>query len=97
MTPKEFRAELVKIMPGYWMDETSGVLRPAIEAYLADSEMTAEQIAAMRAYLRQWINAPEWRGGGVLAGLRISVDVLENRDQIEDWLDRANEIGIDPL
>lgn len=83
--------------PGYWKDETSGALRPAVEAYLAGGEMTPEQIAAMRAYLRQWINAPGWVGGGVLTGLRISVDILQSRDQIAVWLDRADEIGIDPL
>jgi hypothetical protein len=27
--------------PGYWMNETSGVLRPAIEAYLNHDELTA--------------------------------------------------------
>lgn len=42
--------------PGYWMHETTGVLRPAIEAYLSRSldphspEMTPEQIAAVRGY-----------------------------------------------
>ena len=38
----------------YWMYETSGVLRPAIEAYFSGL-MTDQHIAAMRAYLRQWI------------------------------------------
>ena len=42
-------------VPGYWMNETSGVLRPAIEAYLLEKDMTAQQIAAMRAYIRQWM------------------------------------------
>ena len=37
--------------PGYWKHETSGVLRPAVEAYLGGGPMTGSQIAAMRAYL----------------------------------------------
>lgn len=41
--------------PGYWMNETSGVLRPAVEAYLNGTEMTPGQIVAMRGYLRQWV------------------------------------------
>jgi hypothetical protein len=32
--------------PGYWMHETSGVLRPAVEAYLRDEPMTEAQIEA---------------------------------------------------
>jgi hypothetical protein len=46
--------------PGDWMNEQTGVLCAAIEAYLEWRAMTPEQIAAMRAYLRQWIAAPEW-------------------------------------
>ena len=82
--------------PGYWMDETSGVLRPAIEAYLHGEEMTGEQVAAMRAYLRQWIAAPAWRGPGV-EFLRGEIDGITDRRKIRDWLAMAEEEGIDPL
>lgn len=50
------------VIPGYWMNETSGVLRPAIEAYLAGGPLAAEHVGAMRAYLRQWIFATAWLG-----------------------------------
>ncbi len=83
--------------PGFWMDETSGVLRPAIEAYLHGDTMTAEQVAAMRAYLRQWIAAPHWRGADALAELRGGIDALTSRFAIADWLKRAERLGIDPL
>ncbi len=89
-------------VPGYWMNETSGVLRPAIEAYLAPAidphapPMTLAQIAAMRAYLRQWINAPAWRGP-MIDVLRTQVDEITTREAIDRWLDRALEEGIDPL
>lgn len=51
---------VIENAPGYWMDETSGVLRPAVEAYLHGRDMTPEEIVAMRAYLRQWIMATTW-------------------------------------
>ena len=35
---------------------------PAVEAYLRRKPMTSEHMAAMRAYLRQWIMAPAWMG-----------------------------------
>jgi hypothetical protein len=83
--------------PGYWMHETSGVLRHAVEAYLHGNAMTAEQVAAMRAYLRQWINAPHWGGGDYLEELRNGIDALGSRFAIADWLNRAEQLGIDPL
>ena len=51
-------------------------------------------IAAMRAYLRQWIAGFFGSGAADLAG---RVDKLTSRAAIEDWLDDATEIGIDPL
>ena len=83
--------------PGYWMHETSGALRPAVEAFLLDEPMTEEQIAAMRAYLRQWI-AGDWVcDRQELDRLRASVDGLTTRRAISDWIDFAVEEGIDPL
>jgi hypothetical protein len=83
--------------PGYWMFETSGVLRPAIEAYLHDEPLTPEQVAALRAYLRQWIDAPHWGGGDDLEELRRRIDGLTSRTAIHAWLGRAEQLGIDPL
>jgi hypothetical protein len=67
--------------------------------------MTEPQIAAMRAYLRQWImvtvgdhnphaGAEEltWLGE-----MRARVDGLTSRGAIERWLDGALEHNIDPL
>ena len=83
-------------VPGYWMRESSGVLRPAIEAYLYREPMSDGHIAAMRAYLRQWINAPTWQGPDIDT-LRAEVDGLTTRAAISSWLDRAEMAGIDPL
>ena len=80
--------------PRYWMHETSGVLRPAVEAYLHDEPMTDAQIAAMRAYLRRWIEAPHWAGAALL---RRDVVGLTSRAAISAWLNRAERLGIDPL
>jgi len=74
-----------------------GALRPAIEAYVNGKDMTPEQIAAMRAYLRQWIEADGWAPGKRLDILRQSVDMLVTRDAIAAWLASALHEGIDPL
>lgn len=88
--------EHAALSPGYWMYETSGVLRPAVYAYLLDDPLTPEQVAAIRAYLRQWIAAPAWAGPEVQA-LRAGIDGLQGRREITAWLARAMEAGIDPL
>lgn len=82
--------------PCYWQYETTGTLRPVIKAYLTGDEMTDEQIAAMRAYLRQWIEAPVWKGD-VIEDLRQALDGLTSRDAIAAWLATAMDNGIDPL
>jgi hypothetical protein len=87
------------------MYETSGMLRPAIEAYLNHEPMTPEHIAALRAYLRQWIRAGIWdrnpHAGPTekswLAGMRDDIDGLTSRAAIRAWLKRAIDGGIDPL
>lgn len=83
-------------VPGFWMHETSGVLRPVVESYLAGDHMTDSDIPVMRAYLRQWILAPSWQGAGV-EDLRTGIDRLTSRDAIDAWLAAALELGIDPL
>jgi len=75
------------------MYETSGALSAAIEAYLAGGAMTDAQIAAMRAYLQQWI-AGEWAEADML---RANISGLVSREAIATWLADAEDIGIDPL
>lgn len=81
--------------PGFWMDETSGVLRPAVWAYLRGEPMLTEHIVALRAYLRQWILG-DWQGPEIAARRR-EVELLTTREEIDRWIDRAVAIGIDPL
>ena len=82
-------------VPGYWQNETSGVLRPAVEAYLYGGPMTDDQIGAMRAYLRQWMAGP-WLGPAADT-LRKTVYLITSRAALEAWLRFANEANIDPL
>ena len=89
-----FPVRLQRILPSYWVFETSGTLRPAIEAYLLGGPMSAEHIATMRDYLRQWIMADVWRD---VDDLRDLVDHITSRTMIAGWLVLALDAGIDPL
>ena len=81
-------------MPGFWRNETSGVLRPAVERYL-NRKTKPEDIPIMRAYVRQWV-AGDFRGEGI-AELRASVDEIINLETLDAWINRAIDAGIDPL
>jgi hypothetical protein len=83
--------------PGYWMNETSGVLRPAIVDYLKGRPLDEAKIAAIRAYLRQWIMHGDWAETPAVETLRQGVDGLTSRQAIGAWLQLALEHGIDPL
>jgi hypothetical protein len=82
--------------PGFWRNETSGVLRPAVEAYLKGEPLSLNQIAAMRAYLRQWMRKGDWRGERI-EDLREAVERIRRRRDIDVWLQLAAAEGIDPL
>ena len=86
--------------PRYWANEQSGALRPAVERYLKGETLSPADIAALRAYIRQWIMSPAWdlnpHGTSELQPLRDMVDSLNSRAQIELWTDRAVEACVDP-
>lgn len=83
-------------IPGYWPNETSGVLVPVVRAYLEGVELDVAGVATMRAYLRQWVAGPLFVGPD-LEQLRADVDELVSTDDVRAWLDRALDAGVDPL
>jgi hypothetical protein len=96
---RKFRVELYegRNAPGYWRYETSGVLAPAVEAYIKGEALTHGQVMLMKMYLRQWIMAPCWRGDAELEDLRWSVELIQTQQDIRNWLWRAMDEGHDPL
>jgi hypothetical protein len=86
---------MTTVAPGYWMNETSGVLRPVVERWLNGRPLTAPELATMRAYLRQWM-AGDWQGPAA-ADLRARVDLIRSNGALDRWLSDAADVGIDPL
>lgn len=82
-------------IPGYWMNETSGVLRPAILAYLNQEPLTEEHIVTLRAYFRLWV-AAEFAGPAIET-LRRNVDCINSRRTVKAWLEQAEHADIDPI
>jgi hypothetical protein len=82
--------------PGFWKYEVSGQLARVVEAYLRFKPMSEADIAMMRAYLRQWINADGFIGPEI-EDLRRRVDDLTSREALDVWLSDAVMAGADPL
>jgi hypothetical protein len=82
--------------PAYWTSEQSGVLRPAIEAYLCGRPLTTMQIAGIRAYFKQWIGSEVWAGPGIEV-LRTLAETIRTRVDIDRWVRMADKEGLDPL
>lgn len=89
------RDDTVKTAPGFWMNETSGALQPAVIAYLKGDWLSQPQVVAIRAYLRQWM-AADWKGE-LVAELRADIDEIHTKSDIDDWVEKAMEIAIDPF
>jgi hypothetical protein len=87
-------------VPLYWMNETSGILRSAVQAYVTAEtngpDMTAEQFELFRAYLTYVIHAPCWKG---LDRRRFAFKLAAATDTaaIHTILMELLDFGIDPL
>lgn len=99
--------------PKYWKYETGGELAAAVLQYLTGRSLTIRDVALMRAYLQQWVNSPVWTacaepdgpeafpdGPEVfqqLDALRKSVGQIRNREDLEQAIAIAVDLGMDPL
>ncbi len=90
--------------PKYWVLETGGELRPAIERYLCGMAPRGNDLALIRRYLKQWIDSPVWdrapldeAGRRQLAERRAEVNTLATTSAIVDYIDSLSEMGMDPL
>lgn len=82
-------------VPCFWMNETSGQLRPVVEAYVRGEPLDYRQVATMRVYLRQWMQGP-WKGP-MIDVLRTQLEQMTTREDLDRWFDRALAADIDPL
>lgn len=91
------RKPILKAAVRLWLSDTTGVLRPAVESYLAGGSMRSADVAVVRDYLREWIVAPGWVQDHDLDRLRTWVNDLQTPNDIQAWLELATYCGIDPL
>ena len=90
--------------PLYWGNEQSGVLQAAVLAFydaaINKMPLATEHLALVRHYLAYVIHAPCWWDGdegSELTALRAEVHRLSSVEEINRWIMRCLDVGIDPL
>lgn len=83
----------VETPPRFWMEETTGALSAAVDAYMNGERLPTEQLQLLRLYLRQFIErallAPEANRRLLLS----KIDKLKTTNDIENFADEISEYG----
>lgn len=90
----------------YWMYETSGQMADAVKTYFNwvldpdASILTEQQIDLLKYYVQLWADYP-WKGDedyqADLAVLRQLATGIKTVEDINNWIDEALDLGIDPF
>ncbi len=86
--------------PYNWRSDTSGQIQEAIHAYRAQLELNGLQIFIIVDYLSHWVLAPCWDMLVFemdLKRLRLSVHSLSTVEEIHAWVQKAMDLGMNPL
>jgi hypothetical protein len=96
---------MMEFGPRYWREEITGCLAKPIRKFLNGFTLDDGEIALIRAYLEQWVDAPVWdmnphadpEGRRELAALRQEAREIATRADIGRWMYKAMQMGMDPL
>ncbi len=87
-------------VPLYWMNEETGKMRAAVQAFLQDgmggATMSLEHFNLLQAYLVYVVEAPCWKGIPV-AEIVEAIDKATNAKELSAVIHRCLDFGIDPL
>jgi hypothetical protein len=91
--------------PKFWRYETGGELVPAMERYIRGESLQLRDVSLIRAYLRQWVEAPVWEMNPLrtlessiaLGILRAKVAGASTKGHLDSCVQFAIELGMDPL
>ena len=79
--------------PRFWMEEQTGVLSDAVETYLEGERLNPAQLAAIKVYLKQFVERAPLAGEAKLPLLVQRIDRLRTTRDIEDFADEVAEYG----
>ncbi len=79
--------------PRFWMEEQTGVLEDAVETYIAGGPLKPAQLAAIKIYLKQFVERAPLVGEAKVNLLSQKVDRLKTTRDIENFADEVAEFG----
>ena len=79
--------------PRFWMEEQTGVLSDAVETYLEGDRLNPVQLAAIKVYLKQFVERAPLTGDAKVHLLVQKIDRLKTTREIEDFADEIAEYG----
>jgi hypothetical protein len=79
--------------PRFWMEEQTGVLEDAVQAYMEGDRLTADQLRALKTYLKQFVERAPLTGDAKVNLLLQRLDRLRTTREIEDFADELAEFG----
>ncbi len=79
--------------PRFWMEEQTGVLSAAVEAYLDGQRLKPDQLAAIKVYLKQYIERAVLAGAAKVPLLLSKIDKLKTTGDLERFADEVAEFG----
>lgn len=79
--------------PRFWMEETTGALNEAVDAYMNGEKITATQLDVIKLYLRQYIERAVLSSDANKKLLLSKIDKLKTTADVERYADEISEYG----
>lgn len=79
--------------PRFWMEETTGALSEAVDAYMNGERLATEHLQLIRLYLRQFIERAQLAPEANRKVLLSKIDKLKTTTDIENYADEISEFG----
>jgi hypothetical protein len=81
--------------PHFWMQETTGALAEAVDAYLDGGRISPEHLALLRLYLQQYLERAVLTGDAKRQLLVDRAGALKTAAEIEEFADEIAEYGVE--
>ncbi|GAC1383843.1 MAG: hypothetical protein NVSMB42_01060 [Herpetosiphon sp.] len=79
--------------PRFWMEETTGTLAEAVEAYLNGERLRLPQLAVIKIYLKQFVERAVLTGDAKIPLLHSKIDRIKTAGDVANFADEVAELG----
>ena len=79
--------------PRFWMEEQTGVLEDAVQAYMEGERLKSNQLRAIKSYLKQFVERAPLAGDAKVHLLQQRIDRIKTTRDVEAFADELAEYG----